>query len=213
MEQARSTQKDSLYRGQHACAWASRRICTPTPTCLAFACTQMRGDTIRVARINPNAFKKRPGNSRSFMSSQDSSDRRTHSDHAPGFGGKRTNAKKRHFSSCHTGINTQITRRCESARVVCHFMEARVAEFNVLTAFRKILQRRRDGVPHADLERALQVEESALQNIEDYDPRALSNTLHSMAAIIPSTRDFWKPWSSRQGRQRARSTRSNWQRR
>jgi hypothetical protein len=60
--EARSTQKGTLCQGQHACARTSRRICTPTYTCLAFACTRMRGDTIRVARINPNRVRKRAQN-------------------------------------------------------------------------------------------------------------------------------------------------------
>jgi hypothetical protein len=51
----------------------------------------------------------------------------------------------------------------------------------VATAFRKLLQSRRDGVPPGRVERALQaLEESALRNIESFDPHALFNTLHAM---------------------------------
>jgi hypothetical protein len=103
---------------------------------------------------------------------------------------------------------------------LCELIEARAEEFdsiNVSTAFSKLLHSRRDGEPHGVVERALQaLEECALENIQDFHPKQLSSTLHAMAkgmakATIPLTTEFLKPWSSRQGRPRVRSTRREWQ--
>jgi hypothetical protein len=58
----------------------------------------------------------------------------------------------------------------------------------VATAFRKLLQSRRDGVPSKDVERALQaLEEAALRTVNVFGAQ-LSNTLHIMA----KTR--YSPW-------------------
>jgi hypothetical protein len=52
----------------------------------------------------------------------------------------------------------------------------------VATAFKNVLHSRRDGVPRGVMERALQaLEESALQNMDAFEPQQLSTTLHAMA--------------------------------
>ena len=56
--EARSTPKGSLCRGQHACARTARRICTPTSTLPAFACTRMRGHTIVSPELTQIGIKK-----------------------------------------------------------------------------------------------------------------------------------------------------------
>jgi hypothetical protein len=64
-------------------------------------------------------------------------------------------------------------------------MEAPAAEFNhvnVSTAFRKLLQSRRDRVPSRDVERELQtIEEEALWTINVFRAQELTNTMHVMA--------------------------------
>ena len=105
----------------------------------------------------------------------------THDDHAPGLGAQRTQAQGPSY--CNIEINKQIT-GCGGARDLCALIEVRAAEFNhvnLATAFRKLLQSRRDGVTR-DVERALQaLDESALKNIEEFKNQALANTLHAMA--------------------------------
>jgi hypothetical protein len=109
-------------------------------------------------------------------------------------------------------INQQIMAAQPLNLTSCHADRARKAEFDhhMATAFRKLLQSRRDSVPHGVVERALQaLEESALEKIEDFQSKQLATTLHAMpkAATIPLTREFLKPWSSRQRRPRTPSTR------
>ena len=81
-------------------------------------------------------------------------------------------------------INRRIT-GCECPRDLCELIEARLAEFNHVncaTAFKNVLESRRDGVPRGVVERALQaLEESALQNMDAFEPRQLASTLHAMA--------------------------------
>jgi hypothetical protein len=66
--EARSTQKGSLCRGQHACARTSRRICTPTSTLhsLRLHPDPDAGRHHRVARNNPNRNQKKCSKSAPF---------------------------------------------------------------------------------------------------------------------------------------------------
>ena len=60
---------------------------------------------------------------------------------------------------------------------------------NVVTAFRALLQSRREGGPRGVVERALQaLEAAALRTIETFGTREVANTLHIMA----KTR--YRPW-------------------
>jgi hypothetical protein len=66
-EEARSTQKGSLCRGQHACARTFRRIFTQTSTLPSLTSPPGCGETpIRVARINPNWGLKKGSKTASF---------------------------------------------------------------------------------------------------------------------------------------------------
>jgi hypothetical protein len=88
-------------------------------------------------------------------------------------------------------INKQIM-RAQGASKLCTLIEARAAEFNhvnAVTAFRALLQSRRDGEPRGVVERALQtLEAAALRTIETFWAREVANTLH----IIAKTR--YRPW-------------------
>jgi len=83
--------------------------------------------------------------------------------------------------------NNEINQQIMAAQPhqLCTLIAARKAEFDhvhMATAFRKLLQSRRDGVPHRVVERALQaLEESALEKIEDFQSKQLATTLHAMA--------------------------------
>ena len=63
--EARSTPKGSLCRGQHLYACTARRICTPTSTRPALACTRMRGDIVSL-ELTHMRLEKSPGKSGSF---------------------------------------------------------------------------------------------------------------------------------------------------
>jgi hypothetical protein len=80
-------------------------------------------------------------------------------------------------------LNKQIMKIIDT-RELCSFNSTRAAELNhvnVATASRKILQKPRSGFQQA-VERALQaLEESALQNMEDFGPQEIANTAHIMA--------------------------------
>ena len=81
-------------------------------------------------------------------------------------------------------LNQQIA-ACESTREVCSLIEEHAAEFNhvnVATAFRKLLQAPRAGMPRGVVEHSLEaLEQQALQTMEDFGPQAIGNTLHIMA--------------------------------
>jgi len=82
-------------------------------------------------------------------------------------------------------LYTLIVARKAEFDHICELIEAHAEEFdavNVATAFRKLLQSRRDGVPRGVVERALQaLEECALMKIENFQPKQLATTLHAMA--------------------------------
>ena len=81
-------------------------------------------------------------------------------------------------------LNQQIA-ACESTREVCSLIEEHAAAFNhvnVATAFRKLLQAPRAGMPRGVVEHSLEaLEQRALQTMEDFGPQAIANTLHMMA--------------------------------
>jgi hypothetical protein len=68
---------------------------------------------------------------------------------------------------------------------LCALIGASSAEFdhvNVATAFRKVLQLLRGGVPPEPVTKALQkLKESALQNMQEFGAREIANTQHIMA--------------------------------
>jgi hypothetical protein len=70
-------------------------------------------------------------------------------------------------------------------REVCSLIEEHAAAFNhvnVATAFRKLLQAPRAGMPRGVVEHSLEaLEQRALQTMEDFGPQAIANTLHMMA--------------------------------
>ena len=80
----------------------------------------------------------------------------------------------------------------QGASELCTLIETRVAEFNhvnVSTAFRTLLQGRRDGGPRGVVERALQaLKAAALRTIETFGAQGVSNTLHIMA------KSRYRPW-------------------
>jgi hypothetical protein len=88
-------------------------------------------------------------------------------------------------------INKQIT-VCQDSRDLCALIDVHAAKFNhvnVATAFRALLQSRRDRVPSKDVERALQaLDEVVLRTINVFGAQQLSNILHIMA----KTR--YSPW-------------------
>ena len=81
---------------------------------------------------------------------------------------------------------------CGSTGELCELIEAHAEEFNtvnVATAFRKLLQSRRNDVPRGVVERALQaIEAAALRTMDAFEAQAVANTLHIMA----KTR--YRPW-------------------
>jgi hypothetical protein len=82
--------------------------------------------------------------------------------------------------------------RAQGASELCTLIETRVAEFNhviLSTAFRTLLQGRRDGGPRGVVERALQaLEAAALRTIDAFGAQHVSNTLHIMA------KSRYRPW-------------------
>ena len=76
-------------------------------------------------------------------------------------------------------LNKQLI-RISDTRELCDFVSTHAAEFNhvnVATAFRQVLKK-----PPKALAQALQtLEESALQNMQDFGAQAMANTLHIMA--------------------------------
>ena len=83
--------------------------------------------------------------------------------------------------------------RCEGARDLCVFVDARSADFGAAaaaTAFRRFLKSRRDGMPSEEVERTLQVLEAAiLRTIDAFEQRDISSTLHIMAKTRHSPRE------------------------
>jgi len=74
---------------------------------------------------------------------------------------------------------------CGSTGELCELIEAHAEEFNavnVATAFRKLLQSRRNDVPRGVVERALQaIEAAALRTMDAFKGREVANILHIMA--------------------------------
>ena len=74
---------------------------------------------------------------------------------------------------------------CGSTGELCELIEAHAEEFNavnVATAFRKLLQSRRNDVPRGVVERALQaIESAALRTMDAFKGREVANILHIMA--------------------------------
>ena len=74
--------------------------------------------------------------------------------------------------------------RINGTRALCDFVLTHAAEFNrvnMATAFHPILKNQR-GIPPKSLAQALQtLEESALQNMQDFGARHIANTLHIVA--------------------------------
>ena len=89
-------------------------------------------------------------------------------------------------------INKQIT-VCQDSRDLCALIDAHAAEFNnvnVVSAFRKLLQSRREGLHSGVVERALQVlEAAALRMIGAFDAQNMANILHIIAKTRYSPRD------------------------
>jgi len=83
---------------------------------------------------------------------------------------------------------------CGSTGELCELIETHAEEFNavnVATAFRKLLQSRRDGVPRGVVERALSaLEAAALRSMDAFQGREVANILHIMA----KTR--YRPWDA-----------------
>ena len=89
------------------------------------------------------------------------------------------------------GLNRRM-QDCGSTGELCQLIEAHAEEFdgvNVATAFRKLLQSRRDAVPHGVVQRASQaLEAAALRRMDAFKAKGVANTLHIMA----KTR--YRPW-------------------
>ena len=83
---------------------------------------------------------------------------------------------------------------CGSTGELCELIETHAEEFNavnVATAFRKLLQSRRDGVPRGVMQRALNaLEAAALRSMDAFQGRNVANILHIMA----KTR--YRPWDA-----------------
>ena len=81
-------------------------------------------------------------------------------------------------------LNKQIT-KSGATRELCTLIQAHSSAFNhvnVATAFRKLLQAPRAGMPRGVVEHSLEaLEQRALQTMEDFGPQAIGNTLHMMA--------------------------------
>jgi hypothetical protein len=94
------------------------------------------------------------------------------------------NDSERHRPSKHFNIelNKQVM-RISDARELCDFVLTCAGEFNhvnVATAFRQILKKPK-GIPPKSLARALQtLEETALDNMQDFEAQGIANTLHVM---------------------------------
>ena len=106
-------------------------------------------------------------------------------------GGREAHGEKIRVPKLNIDINKQIM-RARGASELCTLIETRVAEFNhvnVSTAFRTLLQSRRDGGPRGVVERALQaLEAAALRTIDAFGAQHVSNTLHIMAE------SRYRPW-------------------
>ena len=94
----------------------------------------------------------------------------------------------------HTTCSATGTCKTAAARELCELIETHAEEFNavnVATAFRKLLQSRRDGVPRGVVERALSaLEAAALRSMDAFQGREVANILHIMA----KTR--YRPWDA-----------------
>ena len=73
--------------------------------------------------------------------------------------------------------------RIVDTRELCDFVSTHVAEFNhvnVSTTFRQVLKSQRESLKNA-LEQTLQaLEESALQNMQDFGAQHIANTVYIM---------------------------------
>jgi hypothetical protein len=70
-------------------------------------------------------------------------------------------------------------------------MRGVVVVTNVATAFRKLLQSRRDGVPRGVVERALQaLEAAALRRMDAFEAQSVCRILHIMA------KPGYRPWET-----------------
>ena len=100
--------------------------------------------------------------------------------------GHREHAWRRRSGSARHCIsfNKQIIQSGATSEV-CSLIDQHVAEFNhvnVSTAFRKLLQAPRAGMPRGVVEHSLEtLEQRALQTMEDFGPQAIANTLHMTA--------------------------------
>ena len=81
-------------------------------------------------------------------------------------------------------LNMQI-QDSSSTEELCELIESHAEEFspiNVSSAFRKLLQSRRDGVPRGLAERATQaLEAAALRRMDNFKAQQVANILHIMA--------------------------------
>jgi len=101
-----------------------------------------------------------------------------------GSGGEGNGGGGRGTTAHYMQLNSHIL-DCGSTGELCELIEAHAEEFdavNVATAFRKLLQSRRDGVPRGFVERALQaLEAAALRRMDAFKGREVANILHIMA--------------------------------
>ena len=112
-------------------------------------------------------------------------------------GGRDKSGKKvKGPSTRNVEINKQISvceNACEDSGDLCALIDVHAAEFNdvnVVTAFRKLLQSRREGLPSGVLERALQaLEAAALRTIDAFGARLVANILHIIAKARYSPND------------------------
>ena len=87
-------------------------------------------------------------------------------------------------SNLNISLNKRIS-SIDSMQELCELIHASSTQFNhvnVATAFRRVLQMPRRGVSQDTVAKALRkLEESALQNIHDFESQGIANTLHIMA--------------------------------
>ena len=99
-------------------------------------------------------------------------------------------------------LNKQI-QRCSTASELCGLIACSAHGFNhvnVATAYRKLLQAGRGGVPRGAMERALQqLEECALQQMPAFGAQAVANTLHIFAQKRHGARDLLAALEARAG--------------
>jgi hypothetical protein len=98
-----------------------------------------------------------------------------------GSGGEGNGGGGRGTTAHYAQLNSHIL-DCGSTGELCELIEAHAEEFdavNVATAFRKLLQSRRDGMPRGVVEGALQaLEAAALRRMDAFEAQEVSSTLH-----------------------------------